>query len=203
MSADPRGHESHADKNDGQEGLATAGPATGNGPAKLEAAPPGADHAGNRPPVSSGLISLCVVAGQHQRSADPMQLARALGLDPLAEPTETQLLLAAKELGLKAKVVHSSWARLPNNTLPAIVQLKAGGYVVLLRIDPEGHVLIGDPRQRRPQRLAREPFEALWSGKLLLVRTRLRFDNPQRPFDLTWFVPAIWKYRKILGEILA
>ena len=123
-------------------------------------------------PVSSGLISLCVVAGQHQRSADPLQLARALGFEPAAEPSEAQLLLAAQELGLKAKSTHSNWSRLPNNTLPAIAETKGGGYVVLLRVDPDGHVVAGDPRQPRPQRFDREQFEAIWSGKLLLIKSR-------------------------------
>jgi subfamily B ATP-binding cassette protein HlyB/CyaB len=157
-----------------------------------------------RPPLmSSGLTALCVVAGQHQRPTDPVQLARALGWDPVAELSETQLLLAAKEIGLKARAVQSSWSRLPNNTLPAIAQLKEGGYVVLVRFDADDHVFAGDPRRQRPQRLDREQFEAIWSGKLLLIKSRLRLDNPNRPFDLSWFIPAIWKYRKILGEILA
>jgi subfamily B ATP-binding cassette protein HlyB/CyaB len=156
-----------------------------------------------RSPVSSGLICLCVVAGQHQRSADPTQLARALGFDPAAALTETRLLLAAKELGLKAKGVGSSWSRLQNVTLPAIAELKSGEYVVLLRREPDGRIAIGDPAQPRPQRLDREQFEAQWSGRLVLIRTRLRLDNPNRPFDLYWFVPAVLKYRKILGEIFA
>jgi ATP-binding cassette, subfamily B, bacterial HlyB/CyaB len=155
------------------------------------------------PPISSGIICLCVVAGQHQRSADPHQLARTLGLDPGAPITENQLLLAAKELGLKAKVAHSTWSRLGNIGLPAIAQLNNGEYAVLLRFDAGEHVLLGDPRNPRPQRLTQEQFEEMWSGRLVLIKTRLRLDNPNRPFGLDWFVPAIWKYRKTLSEILA
>jgi subfamily B ATP-binding cassette protein HlyB/CyaB len=153
--------------------------------------------------VSSGLVCLCVVAGQHQRSADPVQLARALAFDPAAALTETQLLLAAKELGLKAKFGRSSWNRLPNVTLPAIAELKSGEYVVLLRREADSHVVVGDPALPRPQRLDRDQFEAQWSGRLVLIRTRLRLDNPNRPFDLYWFVPAVLKYRRVLGEIFA
>jgi ATP-binding cassette, subfamily B, bacterial HlyB/CyaB len=207
MSADPHAHEAHDSHNDNrgeQGGPATGRPDSRDGASRVNQAPSGADPSGHRPPpVSSGLISLCVVAGQHQRSADPLQLARALGFDPVAEPSETQLLLAAKELGLKAKVARSAWSRLANNTLPFIAQLKEGGYIVVLRLDQDGYIVVGDPRQQRPQRLDRERFEAMWSGKLLLIRSRLRFDNPNRPFDLSWFIPAIWKYRKILGEVLA
>ena len=159
---------------------------------------------GGRPlPISSGLICLSVVAGQHQRSTDPVQLARALGFDPIAPVTDSQLLLAAEELGLKAKVARSSWERLANLTLPAIAALSSGEYVVILRRDPDDHILIGDPRAPLPRRVARDEFESIWSGRLVLIKTRMRLDNPNRPFDLYWFVPAILKYRKVIGEILA
>jgi subfamily B ATP-binding cassette protein HlyB/CyaB len=155
--------------------------------------------------VPPGIICLCVVAGRHQRSADALQLARALGVDHdcSAPVTDAQLLLGAKELGLKAKVTRSNWSRLGNFVFPVIAELAGGGHVVLLRQDPDGHVLVGDPRAARPQRFSQAQFEAIWSGKLLLIKSRLRLDNPNRPFDLSWFIPAIWKYRKILGEILA
>jgi subfamily B ATP-binding cassette protein HlyB/CyaB len=126
-----------------------------------------------------------------------------LGLSSAARVSEAQLLLAAKELGLKAKAGRSGWDRLSKLTLPVIAELNDGEYVLLLRRDPDGQVLVGDPRQSRPQRLSREQLEAVWSGKLIFVKTRLRLENPNRPFDLSWFVPAIWKYRKILGEVLA
>jgi ATP-binding cassette, subfamily B, bacterial HlyB/CyaB len=155
------------------------------------------------PPLSTGLICLCVVAAHHQRAADPQQLARALGYDPTIVLTESQLLLASKELGLTAKPGAMSWEGLSKLTLPAIAQLKSSEYVVLLRIDRDDHIIVGDPKQQRPQRLERAAFEQSWSGRIVLIKTRLHLDNPNRPFDLFWFVPAIWKYRKVLYEILA
>jgi subfamily B ATP-binding cassette protein HlyB/CyaB len=155
------------------------------------------------PPMSSGIICLCVVAGHHQRAADPLQLARALGIDPTVPTAPEQLLLAARELGLKAKRVTSSWERFPKLTLPVIAECAGGDYVVILRREPDGRLLVGDPREPRPRRLDRQQFEALWSGSLMLVGVRLRLDSPDRPFDLLWFVPAIWKYRRVLGEIFA
>lgn len=113
------------------------------------------------------------------------------------------MLLAAKELGLKAKTVACSWSQLGRAVLPAIAELTTGEHVVVLRREPDGAVLVGDPRKPRPERLTRQAFEAIWSGRLTYVRTRLSLQNPNRPFDLLWFVPAVWKYRRILGEILA
>lgn len=154
-------------------------------------------------PAPSGIICLSVVAGRHQISADPVQLTRALGFDPTAPVTDAQIVLAAKELGLKAKTARLSLQSLPERSFPYIARLNDGEYVLLLRRLPDGQFLVGDPRRPRPEPMPREQLEAAWSGQVVLVKSRLRFDNPNRPFDLFWFVPAIWKFRKIIGEILA
>lgn len=186
--------------------MATDGPLSAlqeaDSPAHIAVADQRSDHA-SRLPAPSGLICLSIVAGHHQRAADPVQLARALGFDAARPCSEANLILAAKELGLKAKATDVQSERLPNAALPAIALLKDGEYAVVLRVDRDEHVLIGDPRAARPQRLDRDAFDAIWSGRLLLIKTRLRLDNPNRPFDLWWFVPAIWKYRKVMAEILA
>lgn len=72
-------------------------------------------------PVSTGHISLGVVAGHHRRTTDPVQLSRSLGLDPTVEVSEM---------------------RLPNNTMLAVAELQSGGYAVLLRNEPDGHVTV-------------------------------------------------------------
>jgi ATP-binding cassette, subfamily B, bacterial HlyB/CyaB len=153
--------------------------------------------------LSTGLICLCVIASHHQRAVEPRQLARALGFDANAVLSRSQLLLAAKEIGLTAKTVTTHWSRLGKITFPAMAILDSGEYVVLFRSDGPDHIVIGDPRKARPERQERAAFEAQWRGELILIKTRLRLDNPNRRFDLFWFVPAIWKYRKTLYEILA
>ncbi len=115
---------------------------------------------------------------------------------------ETELLLAAKHLDLKAGVHDSDWSRLSATPLPAIAQYKDGRYVVLARADVE-RVLIQDPLETAPQTLPREVFEASWSGKLLLFTKRANLRPEDRKFDFTWFIPAIVKHRKLFGEVLA
>jgi hypothetical protein len=92
-------HDSHNHNSD-QEGLTAHKLASQDDTSGLEAAPQGTDRLLS---PSSGLICLCILAGHYQRAADPTQLARALGFDPTAEPSESQVLLAAKELGLAAR----------------------------------------------------------------------------------------------------
>jgi ATP-binding cassette, subfamily B, bacterial HlyB/CyaB len=155
------------------------------------------------PVVPSGLVALCIVAAHHQVSAEPSQLIRALGLSAAVPVGNTEILLAAKEIGLSARVYSTNWSRLGKLGLPAIAELKDGHHVAIMRRLDGERLLIADPREGRSRPVSREDFETDWSGWLILVKTRLALDNPNRPFDILWFLPAIWKYQRILGEVLA
>jgi ATP-binding cassette, subfamily B, bacterial HlyB/CyaB len=205
MNAGLESHHGYDEKKEANNGTTAGEPEPSGTGERIGAPSPGGGEGEDTRalPAPTGIICLCIVAARHQRAADPVQLTRALGFDPAVSVTSAQILLAAQELGLKAKSAVSSWESLPKRSFPVIAELKTGEFVVLLRSDPDGRVLIGDPRRQSPERLDRDRWEAIWSGRILLVKSRLRLDNPNRPFDLLWFVPAIWKYRKILGEILA
>ena len=56
-------------------------------------------------PAASEIIGAGVLAGRHQISVHPVQFISALGFDLAAPITNAQMLLAARELGLKAKAV--------------------------------------------------------------------------------------------------
>jgi subfamily B ATP-binding cassette protein HlyB/CyaB len=114
---------------------------------------------------------------------------------------ETEILLAAKHLGLKAGPINTDWSRLTATPLPAVAQQKDGRYIVIARADAE-KVLVQDPAEPRPLLLPRAVFEEAWSGRLLLFTKRANLRPGDRRFDFTWFIPAIVKYRKLLGEVL-
>lgn len=63
-------------------------------------------------------------------------------------------------------------------------------------------VLIQDPSELKPLILPRQVFEEAWSGRLILFTKRALLRPEDRKFDFTWFIPAIVKYRKLLGEVL-
>ncbi|MBH0199721.1 MAG: type I secretion system permease/ATPase [Nitrospira sp.] len=148
----------------------------------------------------SGLICLLILARLYDLPADGAQLRHqfAQAGQPLSD---TELLRAAKHLGLKAGVVKTKWSKLPGTPLPAVAKRKDGQYVVLAKIEGE-KALIQDPVEGRTQVLAREQFEELWTGELLLFAKRAHLRLQDLKFDFTWFIPAIVKYRKFLGEVL-
>lgn len=148
----------------------------------------------------SGLICLLILARLYDLPADGAQLRHqfAQAGQPLSD---TELLRAAKHLGLKAGVVKTKWSKLPGTPLPAVAKRKDGQYVVLAKIEGE-KALIQDPVEGRSLVLSREQFEELWTGELLLFAKRAHLRLQDLKFDFTWFIPAIVKYRKFLGEVL-
>jgi subfamily B ATP-binding cassette protein HlyB/CyaB len=162
-----------------------------------------------RPPFSAspspgvtdtGLICLLILARFYDLPADGSQL-RHLYAQSGQLLSDTELLRAAKHLGLKAGVVKTQWHKLPSTPFPAIAKRRDGRYVVLARIDGE-KALIQDPVEGRPLVLARDQFESAWTGELLLFAKRANLRPQDLKFDFTWFIPAIVKYRKFLGEVL-
>jgi len=45
-------------------------------------------------------------------------------------------------------------------------------------------------------------LEDIWSGDLLLVTTREGVGGISRAFDVSWFIPQIVRYRRLIGEVL-
>ena len=54
----------------------------------------------------------------------------------------------------------------------------------------------------RPHAVARAEFEASWDGLLILMTRRAALSDLSRRFDLSWFLQAMHKYRRLLGEVL-
>ena len=161
----------------------------------------------SRPPAPQALTALCAVAAFHQIAAEPAALAHQLGLaasDPIGA---SELLLAARQLGLKAKRSRSDIARLPQVPLPALALLRDHNgtprVVVLAQCDGQ-RVLLQDfsTTPSRPQIEPLDAFAARWTGELILVTSRASLAGALAKFDFSWFVPSLVKHRKLLGEVL-
>ncbi|MGQ0557453.1 MAG: type I secretion system permease/ATPase [Nitrospiraceae bacterium] len=154
----------------------------------------------NGSPTDSGLISLLILARFHDLPADGSQLRHQFAQSGQAL-SDTDLLRAAKHLGLKAGLVRTMWSKLQGTSLPAMAKRTDGRYVVLAKVEAD-KVLVQDPIEARPLVLSREQFEAVWTGELILCTKRAHVRLQDLKFDFTWFIPAIVKYRKFFGEVL-
>jgi ATP-binding cassette, subfamily B, bacterial HlyB/CyaB len=152
------------------------------------------------PPIDTGLNCLLILARFYDLPADGAQLRHQFSESgkPLSD---TDLLRAAKHLGLKAGSIKTEWAKLSGTPLPAMAKRKNGQYVVLAKIDGN-KALIQDPEEGHPLVFSRAQFESAWSGQLLLLTKRTNLRPQDLKFDFSWFIPAIVQYRKFLGEVL-
>jgi subfamily B ATP-binding cassette protein HlyB/CyaB len=181
-----------------------------SGPTERAQASTPADDAGSaRQCAQGGLQALCVIARLHHTAADPAQVAHQLGWSPSHQLSIDDLLFAAKQLGLKAKLTRSSADRLALIPLPALAVMNDGNgatrIVVLAQCDGQ-RVLFQDPsgavQGGRPVIEPLAVFEAQWTGQLILITSRAALAGALAKFDFSWFVPSLVKYRRLLGEVL-
>ena len=109
--------------------------------------------------------------------------------------------------GLKAKLSTTTVHRLQLTPLPALAAIRRAdasiGWVILARCDDQ-RVLLQDPAAdvARPTIEPIEAFAAQWTGELILIASRASLAGELARFDFSWFIPALVKYRKLLGEVL-
>ena len=130
-------------------------------------------------------------------AADRGQLRHRLGTDKIGAP---EMIRCARDLGLKARAWRTQWSRLVRTPLPAIASLRDGGFLVLAKAS-EDKVLVQSPHAG-PALMTREEFVAAWDGGLISMARRAGLADVARRFDITWFLGAIHKYRRLLGEVL-
>ena len=142
--------------------------------------------------LDPGLFVLVGLLGFHGIGIEPDQLRHRLGADRVGV---SEMLRCARELGLKARTLKSVWARLPLTPLPAIAVLRDGSFLLLGKAAEE-QAIVQMPGEPRPRLMQRGEFEELWSGELVLMTRRAGLASLSRRFDITWFLGAIYKYRR-------
>jgi len=162
-------------------------------------------------PRVSPFAALCLIAAFHEIAADPAQLAHQLGLGPNDDAGPDEVLRAARLIGLKARRLPIRFERLARLPLPALAWLRDEGApadsparpVVLGRVG-ERELLVADPAvgDARPMLLAHDAFRERWNGEVLLLASRASLVGEMARFDFSWFIPALVKHRRLLGEVL-
>jgi len=157
-------------------------------------------EAGERPTVDTGLVCLVMMARILEKQVDARQLSHEMGRNS-QNFDETDILQAAKSVGIRAKTFSSEWKQLATTPLPAIARRKNGTFFIIAKVT-QGKVLIQDPEAGRPVSVERTAFEEMWDQTLILMTTRRKLVGNRRWFGVSWFIPAFVKYRRILGEVL-
>lgn len=154
--------------------------------------------------IDSGLYSLAAILRVLDQPVDVRQLQHRFA-NPGANLNAAELVRTGRQLGIKVRLITSKWEQLAGTQLPAIAEVSDGRFVVLAAYRGESErqaVLILDQGSGRPVSMSRAEFEAIWTGRLILLASRAALAGAARRFDITWFIPAIVRYRKLFGEVL-
>ncbi|MBV1916438.1 MAG: type I secretion system permease/ATPase [Pseudomonadales bacterium] len=150
--------------------------------------------------LDTGLLCLVNLARLHNLPADADHLRHAFS-NAGQVFSETEIILAGRELGLKVRGLDSDWEKLAKTALPAIAQHVDGHWLIIAAVDDD-KVLVHDPLEARPLTVPRTQFEKAWSGRVVLVTRRASLTNLNGHFDFSWFIPAIVKHKKLLIEVV-
>ncbi|MFP1464185.1 cysteine peptidase family C39 domain-containing protein [Escherichia coli] len=104
----------------------------------------------------------------------------------------TEWLLAAKSIGLKAKYVEKHFARLSMIPLPALIWRDDGKHYILSRVTKDHHaILFMILNSISHKLLARDEFEKLYQGKVILVTSRATVVGELAKFNFPGLSPLL------------
>jgi ATP-binding cassette subfamily B protein len=106
---------------------------------------------------------------------------------------------AAEKLGFLLRHLQTTWQDLRQITLPALLHWNQKNWLVVYAIKGD-RLLVANPLNPKQTcgYIPRLEVEAAWDGQLWQVEQ----IQTQEKFNLSWFLPAVWKYRGLLLEVL-
>ena len=173
--------------------------------ADQETAAPDAPPLGKTEPFSHPSLAVFVLLAKFLGvPADPEQIAhdRGKGDDPYSLEDLNRI---ARKLGLIARLRGAASAELRKLPLPALVETANGDAAILLRIEDEAinpRYLIQRGDAERPEVWSGADMAERYAGRVLLLTSREAMAGDKRPFDISWFIPALVKYRSSLRDVL-
>ncbi|KAB8315710.1 type I secretion system permease/ATPase [Tolypothrix campylonemoides VB511288] len=114
------------------------------------------------------------------------------------------LVEAAEKLGFVLRRLQVTWNELRQLSFPALLRWEASegreeSWVVAYGVKGD-RLTVANPLNSNHtcESIPRSVVEATWDGQLWQVE----LINKQEKFNLNWFTPAVWQYRRLLSEVL-
>jgi ATP-binding cassette, subfamily B, bacterial HlyB/CyaB len=164
-----------------------------------------ASHFLQRGSMDQGLFCLLTIARAHGIAADEAQLRHEFGDKPF---TKEMILLAAKRLGMTARLVTQDPERLARSPLPAIAIDKEGNFFMTMKFGYDNgektnpKLVVQQSGTTNMQVITQDEFLEQWSGQFIFFTSKMNYMRDLAKFDFSWFIPAIVKHRRLLGEVM-
>jgi ATP-binding cassette, subfamily B, bacterial len=147
--------------------------------------------------VNTGAACLTMVANHLQNSVQQEWVTRQIRGQSPAQMSE-----GAEKMGFLMRRLTTDWQGLRLLDFPALI-LKDGQtnphWMVIYGVRGEG-AIVADPMNPTMtcERIARSQLERDWDGQVWQIDA----IQKQETFNLGWFLPAVWKYKGLLMEVL-
>ncbi len=110
-----------------------------------------------------------------------------------------QVAEAAEKLGLQLRRLKLTWQDLHELSFPVLLHWRQKHWVVVYGI--KGNLaIIANPLNpsQTCESLPKSTLEEAWDGQVWQAEP----IQKQEKFSLRWFLPAVWRYRRLLAEVL-
>ncbi len=171
-------------------------------PSLTPSLPPSSTPISTYPFVSSGNTGAACLTMVAQQLDHPVQLEWVQR--QLRGQRPKNLVEAAEKLGFVLRRLQVSWAELRQLSFPALLLWSSDSsstpnWIVVYSVKGD-RAIVANPlnSEQTCESLPRTIVEETWDGQLWQVE----LIQKQEKFNLSWFTPAVWKYRKLLGEVL-
>ncbi|HEY9644765.1 MAG TPA: ABC transporter transmembrane domain-containing protein, partial [Chroococcidiopsis sp.] len=145
--------------------------------------------------VNSAAASLTMLAQYLEAPTQLEWVQRQLRGQQAKNLTDT-----AEKLGIQLKrLVIGEWSDLRHLNLPALLHWNAERWVVVYGVRGD-RLIIADPfsSNQSCESIPKAVVLDAWDGQLWLAEA----IQKQNEFNLKWFLPAVWRYRQLLWEVL-
>ena len=150
--------------------------------------------------LDDGLACLVAVARWHGITADPSALRHEFA--PVEGAwSSSDLLLAARSLGLRARIMRPARRSLDRLPTPCMVRSRESRWLLLASVRND-RFLVHDVAAGQSQTLTRDALVSDWDGEVLLLQPAGSRGAGHRRFGLRWFLPVIGRYRHLFAEVL-
>lgn len=162
----------------------------------------GAIQAASIPALGGGFQALALVGRTLGIQATAAQINHEMAQGRKV-PSAEDLVRAAKLIGLRARLVRDPRSsRLRSAPLPAILRLRDGTWVIYHGEVEAGVFKIFNVLTKDVEKLSFTELQGVFDGDMILLGKKLGHIADDVAFGISWFIPAIKRYRKPLVEVL-
>ena len=125
---------------------------------------------------------------------------KLMALEP--EKWSLELLRSLKEFDFKATWAKYNPAEKPAVELPQPFIAKMDGRFIIIMKHNDKEILTYNLDLNRTKIITIEEFQKQWDGEAFLMSPKLKLGKLPSRFNMQWFLPVFWKFKRFFYEVL-